>query len=120
MTERLNVVLDGQILGYVDKNDKGRLSFSYELNWISSDARIPLSLSMPLSAANHKEKTIADWMANLLPDNAVVIEGWKRKHRCGGDPFSLLSAIWEDCPGAVQFLRDDNPHHSGMNSRGWT
>jgi len=61
---------------------------------------------MPISMTPWKNKTISSWMANLLPDNAATIEGWKTKYKCGGDPFSLLSAMGEDCPGAVQFLTD--------------
>jgi hypothetical protein len=42
-------------------------------------------------------------MWGLLPDNAVTLDRWAQRYQVSaGNPFALLAAMGEDCPGAVQ------------------
>jgi len=39
----------------------------------------PLSLSMPLAAAEHSHSKIEAFLSGLLPDNDRVLESWARR-----------------------------------------
>jgi serine/threonine-protein kinase HipA len=42
-------------------------------------------------------------MWGLLPDNDITLDRWARRFQVSArSPFALLSAMGEDCPGAVQ------------------
>ena len=44
-------------------------------------------------------------MWNLLPDNAVTLRQWSTEYNVSANnPFKLLAAVGEDCPGAIQLI----------------
>ncbi|MBA4159563.1 MAG: HipA N-terminal domain-containing protein [Gemmatimonadetes bacterium] len=107
-SEHLEVVLDGSRLGRVERRSDGRLRFVYEDSSRMAAAAIPLSISMPLSAAEHGHEHIEPFLDGLLPDSEEVRRSWGRdfqvSHR---NPYSLLEYVGEDCAGAAQFVRPD-------------
>lgn len=108
MTELLVVVADRRIMGEIRRDRRGRLAFVYDDRWRSLDAAYPLSLSMPLVVAEHEQARIEPWLWGLLPDNEVILVRWGQNfHVSPRNPFALLSAVGEDCPGAVQLARPD-------------
>ena len=108
MTDRLIAVANGRVLGEITRDARGRLDFAYDAAWSEDDAAYPLSLSMPLAAAGHEHDRIEPWLWGLLPDNENVLARWARRLQVSArSAFSLLSAIGEDCPGAVQFARPE-------------
>jgi serine/threonine-protein kinase HipA len=103
----LLVLLDGREAGVV-RQERGRLSFNYAGNWRSAPGAYPLSLSMPLAAAEHPHAAIEPFIWGLLPDNELVLSRWAQKfHVSARNAFSLISHVGEDCAGAVQFLRPE-------------
>ena len=53
MSNELVALLDGQEIGRVRRDARGRLSFVYDDAWRSDTDAYPLSLSMPLGAKAH-------------------------------------------------------------------
>ena len=108
MNGRLIAVANGQLVGEVARDARGRLSFAYDAAWREDDTSYPLSLSMPLTAAGHGHDRIEPWLWGLLPDNENVLARWARRFQVSArSAFSLLSATGEDCPGAVQLARPE-------------
>jgi serine/threonine-protein kinase HipA len=108
MTTELVAILNGHEIGRVVRDSRGRLTFTYAESWRQASAAYPLSLSMPLAAAQHSHKPIEAFLWNLLPDNEAVLERWARRFQVSArSPFALLSHVGEDCAGAVQFVRPD-------------
>ncbi len=100
----LIVLLEGREAGLV-RQAKGRLSFSYSPDWRSARGAYPLSLSMPLAAADHPHSAIDPFIWGLLPDNEHVLSRWAKHFQVSArNPFALISHVGEDCAGAVQFV----------------
>jgi serine/threonine-protein kinase HipA len=92
-------------IGRVLRNSNGRLRFLYEDAWRFADDAYPLSLSMPLTAAEHPHEKIDAFLWGLLPDNATVLDHWGRQFQVSPrNAFALLSHVGEDCAGAAQFI----------------
>ena len=108
MSKILFVVADRQIMGKIQRDQHGRLTFAYDDHWRSMDGAYPLSLSMPLSADRYENSKIEPWLRGLLPDNPYILDSWgKRFHVSPRNAFALLAEIGEDCAGAVQLIRPD-------------
>lgn len=106
--QELIALLNGRTAGIVTRDRKGRLKFIYGDDWRSAEGAYPLSLSMPLTAAEHGHRSIEAFLWGLLPDNAQVLDRWARRFQVSArNPFALMSHVGEDCAGAVQFVRPD-------------
>jgi serine/threonine-protein kinase HipA len=108
MTKQLRVLIDDAEIGTIIQDVRGKFRFAYDEAYRTDPASIPLSLSMPLSLAEHDDKAIAPFMWGLLPDNDETLRVWGQRfgvnHR---NPFSLLAEIGEDLQGAIQIVPPD-------------
>ena len=108
MNEVLIVIADRRIMGEIQRDRRGRLTFVYHGRWRSMDAAYPLSLSMPLVVGEHEHARIEPWLWGLLPDNEAILARWgQRFHVSPRNAFALLGAVGEDCAGAVQLVRPE-------------
>jgi len=114
----LVVFLSGVEVGSVARDARGRLRFSYGDAWRRSPDAYPLSLSMPLGAAEHPHGKIEPFLWGLLPDSDRVIDRWARDFHVGRNAFSLLAHVGEDCAGAVQLVPREAVHAGGVVRRG--
>jgi serine/threonine-protein kinase HipA len=106
MSTQLIVLLNGIEIGRVTRDGRGRLTFGYSEDWRQAQGAYPLSLSMPLAAAEHGHKPVDAFLWGLLPDNTAVLDRWARRFQVSArNPFALMSHVGEDCAGAVQFVR---------------
>ena len=107
--QRLHVLLGGRRAGVLAwQPQRQRLSFTYEDGWRQSSDAYPLSLSMPLVAAEHPHAKIEPFLWGLLPDNQEILTRWAQRFQVSPrSPFALLANTGEDCPGAVQLVRPD-------------
>ena len=106
----LYVLMNSRLMGIVTQSSDGNMSFRYDDKWLPTDTPLSLSLSPPLEAMSAKvaDQAIRNFMAGLLPDNDEILRRIGREHQVSPrNPFALLSAIGEDCAGAVQFVRPD-------------
>jgi serine/threonine-protein kinase HipA len=100
----LLVLLEGREVGRVAQRN-GKLTFTYENAWREAPGAYPLSLSMPLAAAEHPHAAIDPFLWGLLPDNELVLSRWAQKFQVSPrNAFALISHVGEDCAGAVQFV----------------
>lgn len=103
------MVLHGAVAGHVYATANRRLTFRYEESWRENPAAFPLSLSMPLSAAEHGHRATSAFLWGLLPDNQGVITQWGRVYGVSAtDVVGLLAHVGEDCAGAVQLVPPEN------------
>jgi len=108
MTSDLTALLDAREMGRVVRDKRGRLTFTYAEDWREAPDAHPLSLSMPLGAAEHGHAVTEAFLWGLLPDNEGVLDRWARRfHVSARNPFALISHVGEDCAGAVQFVRPE-------------
>ena len=105
MTEQLIALLGGRQAGRIHRHKRGRLTFTYDDAWRKSEDAYPLSLSMPLAAAEHSPDVVEAFLWGLLPDNEQVLDRWARKFQVSSrNVFALIANVGEDCAGAVQFV----------------
>lgn len=108
MSFELIALLGGREIGRVYRDKRGRLSFVYADDWREAPEAHPLSLSMPIAAAEHGHAVIEAFLWGLLPDNEAILDRWARKFQVSArNPFALVSHVGEDCAGAVQFVRPE-------------
>jgi serine/threonine-protein kinase HipA len=106
MTKELIALLDGEETGRVMRENRGKLTFTYNEKWRNARRAYPLSLSMPLTLAEHSNAKIDPFLWGLLPDNEIILGNWARKfHVSARNAFSLIACVGEDCAGAVQFVQ---------------
>jgi serine/threonine-protein kinase HipA len=105
MTKDLRVLIDGAEIGHIIQDARGKFRFTYDDNYRKAKGAVPLSISMPLSAAEHDDKSIRPFMWGLLPDNDDTLGNWGRRFGVSPrNPFALLSEIGEDLQGAIQMI----------------
>lgn len=108
MTKELRVLIDGAEVGNIVQDARGKFRFTYEDSYRRLKSAIPLSLSTPLSVAEHSDKAVRSFMWGLLPDNDDTLGSWGRRFGVNPrNPFALLSVIGEDLQGAVQMVPPD-------------
>jgi serine/threonine-protein kinase HipA len=106
MTKELIALLDGRETGRVVRDNRGKLTFTYNEQWQNAADAYPLSLSMPITLAEHPNAKIDPFLWGLLPDNEIILGNWARKfHVSARNAFSLIAYVGEDCAGAVQFVQ---------------
>jgi serine/threonine-protein kinase HipA len=87
----LLVLLEGRDVGLVQQKN-GRLTFTYDDKWRNAPGAYPLSLSMPLAAAEHPHSAIDPFLWGLLPDNELVLSRWAQKFQVSPrNAFELYS-----------------------------
>lgn len=104
---RLNIFLNNRLVGSLDRETSGAITFGYSPAWLDWDNALPVSLSLPLAERRYLGASVLAVFDNLLPDSAAI----RRRvaelvHVEGTDAYSLLSALGRDCVGALQFLPD--------------
>lgn len=109
MIEELHALASDRLMGRIlwDRR-RDRLSFVYETAWRNAVAHYPLSLSLPLTAAEHGHKAVEPFLWGLLPDNDGVLKRWGARFQVSPrHAFQLLSHVGEECAGAVQLVRPE-------------
>lgn len=105
MSSELLVYLDGEAIGVIEQSEGGALSFAYDAEYRVRRDATPLSLSLPLVRARHKNKPVRAFLQGLLPDSPGRLAELAREHHVSANnPFALLSHVGRDAAGAVQLL----------------
>ncbi|MEO7646843.1 MAG: type II toxin-antitoxin system HipA family toxin [Gemmatimonadaceae bacterium] len=108
---RLIALLDGRVVGGVYQDPRSRLRFTYEESWRLADNAYPLSLSMPLTATEHRHLAVEAYLWGLLPDSERTLNHYARTFSVSArNPVALLANIGADCAGAVQFVPPERVH----------
>ncbi|MFB6355050.1 MAG: type II toxin-antitoxin system HipA family toxin [bacterium] len=103
--EPLDVYVNGRLVGEFCKQSDGVVYFEYAPDWLEWEHAFPVSISLPLREDRYIGEPVIAVFDNLLPDvNTIRNKVARRLQADGTDTFSLLSAIGQDCVGALQFL----------------
>ena len=108
MTDRLVVLLYGEVVGYLDRAEQGvDPSFTYDSGYVR-DGEVALSARLPLRHQPYSPEKTAPYLLGLLPENSQTRDLWARRLSTSpDDTFGILAEMGWDCPGAVQFCRPD-------------
>lgn len=99
----LNVLMNGILVGKLEKSATGSLTFNYVETWLDTEDARPVSLSLPLLGKKYTGDIVYNFFDNLLPDNPKIKERIQAKYRIAtSQPFDLLASIGKDCVGANQ------------------
>ncbi|MDT8370027.1 MAG: HipA N-terminal domain-containing protein, partial [Longimicrobiales bacterium] len=100
----LHLLLGDAYAGRITQ-ESGRLELTYDEEWRSHPAAFPLSTSMPLVVRSHPDEKLRPFLMGLLPDDPAVRRRWATRFGASANnPFSLLSHVGEECPGACRFV----------------
>lgn len=103
----LNVLINNRLVGRLEKEPSGAVSFQYDRGWLDWDYAFAASLSLPLRKTAYRGATVTAVFDNLLPDSANIRRRIAERTGAEGvDSYSLLARIGRDCVGAMQFLPD--------------
>lgn len=106
--QRLIVLINGGVVGDLDQDARGRLSFTYSDRWRDMPAPTPLSLSMPVAQHSHSDRVVRPYLRNLLPDSEPVLRRWGARFGVShNNPFALLRHVGKDVAGAAQYVAQD-------------
>ncbi|MBB6425768.1 type II toxin-antitoxin system HipA family toxin [Sphingopyxis sp. JAI128] len=110
----LNVLINNRLVGRLEKEPSGAVSFQYDQSWLDWPHAFAVSLSLPLRRAAYRGALVIAVFDNLLPDSAEIRRRVaERTGAEGTDPYSLLARIGRDCVGAMQFLPDGEAVDAG-------
>lgn len=103
----LRVYLNNRLVGHLNKEPSGAISFLYDESWLNWERAFPVSLSLALREDAYRGQVVSAVFDNLLPDSDALRHRLAEKVGARGtDAYSLLEAIGRDCVGALQFLPD--------------
>lgn len=106
----LNILMNGILIGILEKTKQGGLVFAYDQGWLSTPGARPVSLSLPLVSQTFSGDVVYNFFDNLLPDNPQTRARIQAKFHVPTDqPFDLLASIGRDCVGAIQIIDERVP-----------
>lgn len=104
----LNLAMNGILVGQWRRLKNGATEFQYVERWLSSARSRPISLSLPLSSKVYRGAEVYNFFDNLLPDNEQIRSRIQQRFQTNTKtPFDLLSAIGQDCVGAIQLYKSN-------------
>lgn len=104
----LSVIANQHKLGTLSY-DNDKLSFRYDESWQDWKEAFALSVSMPISEGGYGHDVVEPYLWGLLPDNYDILEQYgKQFHVSPRNVFRLLEHLGEDCPGAIQFITEED------------
>lgn len=104
---RLAVLLYGSLIGWLEREGRDQPTFTYTPEYVRV-GRVALSLRLPIGSQTIPAKRVQPYLRGLLPENVNSRQQWAQS--LGTDPddsFGMLAEMGWDCPGAVQFCRED-------------
>ena len=100
MTTGLLVRIDEDTVGRLWLDAKKHFCFQYDNDWLEK-AKIPLSLSLPLSVEPYSDDESHPFFANLLPEEKIRAVIARNLGVSLNNDYGLLERIGGDCAGAV-------------------
>jgi serine/threonine-protein kinase HipA len=111
MARILDVLFYGNKVGQLVQDDSGRLQFAYHGDYLGSKQPWPLSVSMPLGAAQFEDRVARPFFAGLLPEDLIRRRVAKLLGVSEKNPFSMLELIGGECAGALSLYPEGTPPH---------
>jgi serine/threonine-protein kinase HipA len=104
-SETLQVLMNGILVGELRRSARGLLSFAYGDDWLDSEQRRPISLSLPLTGQEYVGEVVENYFENLLPDSLPLRHLLQARVAApSASCFDLLRQIGRDCIGALHIV----------------
>ncbi|MFC7620282.1 type II toxin-antitoxin system HipA family toxin [Microlunatus sp. GCM10028923] len=109
MNERLAVLLSGEVIGHLNRTSVDQdPTFTYTRDYVRS-GEVALSVQLPIQPGVHPAKKVQPYLFGLLPENDPARAAWSDQLGVDADDaFGILAVMGRDCPGAVQFSREED------------
>ncbi|WP_341538950.1 type II toxin-antitoxin system HipA family toxin [Cricetibacter osteomyelitidis] len=105
----LTVAMNGETVGEWRRSAGGATEFQYAESWLNAPHTRAISLSLPLARQPYKGEAVYNFFDNLLPDNELIRSRIQQRFQTvTKSPFDLLSAIGQDCVGAIQLYQGES------------
>lgn len=94
-------IYNHQLLAGILTEDENGYTFTYDSDYLNSEEREPISLTMPLTDKPYVEKFLFPFFDGLIPEGwllEIAENSWKINRR---DRMSLLLACCRDCIGSI-------------------
>jgi serine/threonine-protein kinase HipA len=99
----LKILMNGMPVGTLERSSSNMLELIYDDQWLESDIRRPISLSLSLFSKKHRGDAVQYFFDNLLPDNQQILDRIQARYKIGkSNAFDILAEIGRDCIGAIQ------------------
>jgi len=108
MPQALQIRIGNEVVGRLWLDEKRRFCFVYDPNWLQN-ARIPLSLSLPLRPEPYLDDESHSFFANLLPEEKIRSLVARNLGISANNDYGLLERIGGDCAGAVSVSPEAYP-----------
>lgn len=109
MSDDLNVYLRSDKVGRLSLDARRHFVFTYDQEWLTNTAAVPLSLHLPLQAEPFADEQARPFFANLLPESDLRRALARKLGLSEQNDFALLEAVGGECAGAVSLLPDNMP-----------
>jgi serine/threonine-protein kinase HipA len=103
--DTLHVWHGTRLVGYLWRDDLGKMAFRYDSVWIDDDG-FSISRSIPLQQSAFENTAAHHFFANLLPEGNARLH-IVRDLKIADSDFELLREIGGECAGALSILPDD-------------
>lgn len=107
MKRRLSIWWDGRLVGALQLDEHGDMSFGYDAGWLADEGRPALSMSLPKRDAPFRRRECRPFFAGLLPEEAQRDAVARALGLSAGNDFALLEALGGDVAGALTFWPED-------------
>lgn len=104
MTRTLDVYLHDTLVGYLQQNPQGRMSFQYAETWLSNPKAVAISRSLPLRAERFPQKACQGYFGGILPEERKRELVARNLGISVRNDYAMLEAIGGECAGAVTFV----------------
>lgn len=108
MNNILTVFLNKQKAGFFSRNEDGRYSFRYDLDYLNDTNSIPLSPRLPKIDKVFGDLETRIFFANLVPEGSLYAGMCRFTHIDVSDKFKFLSKWGRECAGALVFSQTDS------------
>jgi serine/threonine-protein kinase HipA len=116
--KHLHVYMDGVRAGTVTMTSSGAVTFGYDEEYRATPGLPPLSLSMPKTLAQHRQRVILPFLQGLLPDNEQALGAMAATFGVSArSPFALLQHTGHDVAGALQFVAPGSASEDAVADR---
>ena len=104
MSRKLDVYLHWRKAGVLEQDNEANLRFTYDEEYLNSEAAKPISVSMPLTGDSYANKIAKPYFTGLLPDESARSRLASVLGVSDTNAFGMLEIIGGECAGALSLL----------------
>lgn len=109
MARILDVYFFDRLIGELEQDNYGELTFTYLPEWVDDPTAIAISCSLPLRKETYSRKECRAFFAGILPEDYQRKLIAKNLGISASNDFSMLEKIGGECAGNITFLPEGQP-----------